>query len=702
MAEGNQMNIGGNRNAIVQGAVNSVINIGVNPDTSDVQYDLTSIPIIPLDDVVGRNSELEKLHELLHNPNNQAISVVSGLGGIGKTTLAQAYVTKYAKDYTFKAWITQIPGGDFKQDVALTQDLADNLGVNKEAPTEQMFNEILQSLRRLQNNKNGGLPNLLIIDNADETLLQYKKLLPQPPHWHVLITSREALKPFKIFELDFLNEAKAIDLYQKHHKRLTDEQIKDIITLIDRHTLTISILGQSAAENQWDYEQVKTALTENRDTHITHPYADDRPVNKIKTFLTRIFNFSTLSSNQLYILSHLALMPSDFLPLNHIKQLMQYESLEWQDEFVSTLNKLYSSGWLLKAKDKQTPEEQYKLHIIVSDIIKEQALFSENILSAYTDHLTNLLSPDNTENKNPVNAFKWITYGEALGDIINNHNKKEKKLSELFSTLLNNLALRLRDTGNLIRAKDHLIQSLEINIETLGKNHSEVAIVRSNLALIYWDWGNLEKAVELAELALHSDIANFGEGHANVARCRNNLAQIHQDLGNLQKATELTELALYSDIKNFGEDHPNIARYRNNLAQIYRSAGDFQKAAELLVLALNSGIKNFGEDHPEVAILRNNVAQIYRDSGELQKAAELIVLALNSDIKNFGEDHSNVAIRKNNLAQIYADMKHYKKAIQLFEEAYSIFLKVLGDHHANTQTVKQNLEFVKNKANSEE
>lgn len=659
MAEGNQIHNDGNRNTIVQGAVNSVINIGVNPDTSDVQYDLTSIPIIPLNDVVGRNSELEKLYELLNDPNNQAISVVSGLGGIGKTTLAQAYVTKYAKSYTFKAWITQIPGGDFKQDVALTQDLADNLAVNKEAPTEQVFNDILQSLRRLQTNKNGGLPNLLIIDNADERLLQYKKLLPQPPHWHVLITSREELKPFKAFPLDFLDKAQACSLYKKYHNKFTDEQVKDIVTLVDRHTLTISILAQSAEENRWTYEQVKTALSEDRDTHITHPYSGDQPIDKIKTFLTSIFNFSALNENQQYILNHMAVMPSEFIPLSDIKALLQYEELGWQDAFVYILNRLYRGGWLLKTENIYTKEEQYKLHIIIGNIVIEQIGTEWVKFKDYINHLFDLLRIDDTKD-NPVDKFKWIVYGAVCIETIEKKSENIEYILASLARLQNELGRVQKLAGNYEQAKINYTRSLEVHINIFGENYPDLAVIRSNLAGVYKETGDLYKAVELTELALASEIKNFGEDHSKASIFRNNLAVIYQQLGNSSKAAELAELSLETDIRNFGEDHPNVA------------------------------------------IRRNNLAVIYQGLGNLSKAAELAELSLEADIRNFREDHPNVAYRRNNLAMIYVDMKKYLEAIPLLEAAFTIFSTLLGENHPNTQTVKLNLEITKRKAAGED
>src|SRR5579862_3171289 len=62
-----------------------------------------SLPRIDPDEIVGREEELVQLHENLHT--GKKVVVVNGVGGIGKTTLARAYVTRYYEEYKHVAWI---------------------------------------------------------------------------------------------------------------------------------------------------------------------------------------------------------------------------------------------------------------------------------------------------------------------------------------------------------------------------------------------------------------------------------------------------------------------------------------------------------------------------------------------------------------------------------------------------------------------
>ena len=99
----------------------------------------------------GRDTKLEKLHELLCSKEKV---FVQGIAGIGKSELAKAYAKKYDKEYTNIMYITY--SGDLKNDIA-NLDFADD--VDDEESTDARFSRHHRFLRKLK------ADSLLIIDN---------------------------------------------------------------------------------------------------------------------------------------------------------------------------------------------------------------------------------------------------------------------------------------------------------------------------------------------------------------------------------------------------------------------------------------------------------------------------------------------------------------------------------------------------------
>ncbi len=195
------------------------------------------------------------MHQRLFD--HKQVDLVNGLGGIGKTTLAQVYTSKHWEQYHHIAWVTQVTQ-DIVRDFITTEGFLHNLDIHAEGQEPQdIFIQLISVLKRIAKE-----PNLLIIDNADNSLTKLHDYFPSQPLWHILVTSREQIQKFDLKELSFLSENEAVDLFLSHYTlgKMTEDNIRDLVKTVDLHTLTVEILSKTAQGQRSDMDALKKAI----------------------------------------------------------------------------------------------------------------------------------------------------------------------------------------------------------------------------------------------------------------------------------------------------------------------------------------------------------------------------------------------------------------------------------------------------------
>ena len=483
---------------------------------------------------------------------NAQVVLVNGMGGIGKTTLAQMYITKYNQDYKHLVWIS-ISTGDFITDFIQTPGLTESLNIHLEGKTYfEYFIEIITELKRLWHENSE--QSILIIDNAEENILQYQNYLPHPPHWHVLATSRHLLEDFDVKELDFLDENQSIALFKLHYKqeKISDTEIGKIVKELEYHTLTIEILAKTAQNDGLDVQKTINTIGENYYVDVTTRHRGK--IEKITSYLASIFDLSRLGDDEKWLLRQFYYLPSYYLSCKTIETILSPGVDQQQINIQKILSKLTAKGWLLH---NQTTKE-YKLHRIVGDVIKHSVSISFSDLAPLIESLSRLLSVDQNID-NPIDKFQWVVFGKHLLKQISFSDENE------INILQNNLALVLKALGDYQGAKE-LLEKAKISAENnFGPEHPTTAVSYSNLALVLQNLGDYQGAKELLEKAKISDEKNFGPEHPTTAVSYSNLAVVLQDLGDYQGAKELLEKAKIIFGQTLGNEHPNTFTVMQNL-----------------------------------------------------------------------------------------------------------------------------------------
>ncbi|MFK7795883.1 MAG: tetratricopeptide repeat protein, partial [Aureispira sp.] len=555
--------------------------------------------------IIGRANDLKDLHQRLFN--HQHVVVVNGMGGIGKTTLAQVYLTKYYEAYQHILWVSLNPAvknSSIKADLVNTEGLLKQLNINRTGKKiDELFAETLSALKALP-----AQPCLLILDNATAALEQYQSYLPSQPHWHLLATSREKIENFDLKELDFLSEAEAIQLFELHYKRqpLDPTFLKALVKDLEYHTLTLEILAKTAHNQRSQPQELLTAIQQDLPTNVTTRHSQQQKIDKLTSYLCSIFEMTGLEEAEKYLLQQLIALPAEWQTFEVLEELLVQEG-QSRSQLSSTLSALVNKGWLLENQAL----DSYKLHKVIIDVVQRTIPPSEVDLAHLIAQLTVKLSIDQTKD-NPVDKFVWVPYGKAVLEQLKQADSVE------IAELQNNLGIILQDLGDYEGARALLAKGLSSAEANFGELHPTTAVSYSNLGMILQALGEYEGARALLEKAVISNEVNFGEGDSRTAVSYSNLGSVLQALGDYEGARVLLERAVVSNEVNFEEGDSRTAVSYSNLGIVLQALGEYEGARALLAKALASDEANFGKSHPNTAVSYSNLGLILNALGDYE------------------------------------------------------------------------------------
>ncbi|GJM34781.1 MAG: hypothetical protein DHS20C18_37820 [Saprospiraceae bacterium] len=463
---------------------------------------LTLIPPIDNKDVIGRTEDLEALRQRLQSTNK--VLLMNGIGGIGKTTLAKLYINNYADEYDKLIWIEQKEG--LVQDVATNVNLLKSLGLESMSGSDaiDIFSQAMLALQNFS-----GL-NLLILDNATQSIREIKDSLPHGLHWHVLLTSRQIVGSFELMKLGRLSPEAAKELFLNHcHKPQEEKALGIFLEKLERHTLSIELFAK-ILNGHWKLETV-----EELGEYLDHKQVDEEMLQTVveiehakgETQLYRhllsAFDLSGLTRNSelMLMLQRLAALPpaAEGYP---VKDLMEWFGMEEEAaDFVNRLQKLHKLGWLT-----QPGKSNYGLHRLIGIVISKAHPAELEDLIPLVQTFSDKLSIDQTKD-NPIHKFPWAPFGQALLEALGEAELEEK------SKLQNNLALVLQDLGDYQGARELLEKAMRSAEQNFGVEHPTTAVSYWNLGTVLQDLKEFISARKLYKKALRVFQHSLGENH---------------------------------------------------------------------------------------------------------------------------------------------------------------------------------------------
>ncbi|MFN6539092.1 MAG: tetratricopeptide repeat protein [Nostoc sp. EkiNYC01] len=685
------------------------------------------MPLSGVEKFVGREEELQNLHQLLQDNKQVAIAAIAGMGGIGKTELALQYAIQRRETYNGGLCWLLAKTGDVG--IQVVQFARTQLDLN---PPEDF--DLLAQVQYCWRRWRGGDVLLVLDDVSDyEQVKPYLQSLPS--RFKVLMTTRQKLGRIAQLSLDVLQPEAALELLKSLLKE-TPGRIEQELAVANQLCewlgylpLGVELLGRYLARKQ------DLSLAEML-RRLENKRLDERSLSKSKLEADMTAQRGVLAAFELSwqeledddkqlgcLLSLFAAAP---IPWKLVEQCLPDDDTEYLEEIrddtllnlhllqrkgegIYQLHPLLREFFQYKLTGLEQAEEfkrsLCRVMVAVAEEIPQTPILKQiTIVSPAIPHIAevanNLIEYVNDNNLTGVfigNALFYDSqglYDQALPWYKQCLEVAKKRLGEehpFVAESLNNLAGLYSSQGRYSKAEPLFIQALALRRQLLGEEHPDVATSLNNLAGLYRYQGRYSEAKPLYIQALALRRQLLGEEHSDVAVSLNNLATLYVSQGRYSEAEPLYIEALALRRKLLGEEHPSVALNLNNLARLYDCQSRYSEAEPLYIEALALWRKLLGEEHPSVALSLNNLARLYESQGRHSEAEPLLIQALALWRKLLGEEHPDVATSLNNLALFYDSQGRYSEAEPLYIEALALSRQLLGEEHPDVASSLNNL-----------
>ena len=638
----------------------------------------------------GRDAELEQLGKALWEKggraaitNNQsATAAVRGLGGVGKSVLAQEYAWRNREYYEGVWWLRA------ETEETLLDDLIE-LGIrwidkslggvpDRRQAALAVLDEITQ--------RKTARPWLLVYDNV-EGPEQVRSLVPADGA-HALITTRwsdwygEAEElPVGVFSpevaVDFLM-ARARGAAERPEE--TRAEAAQLAEDLGHLPLALAIARAQAWGMNWSFGKYRAHIA---DTLKREPKGRvDYPNSVYATFTAALTKVLETAPEAELLLGIAAFLAPDRIPLDIIDEEILSEIA--LGEAVAAL----SDVSLVTPETLEDGTPGISVHRLVQQVMRERLGDGAEGAAALA---TTLMSNAYPFDSDDVRFWPACRRLEAHAMAVLDHAPETGDAAQATSRLAFQHALHLKSRAEFAAAEPLYRRALEIDEASYGPDHPEVAIRLNNLAALLQATNRLSEAEPLIRRALAIDETALGPDHPKVAIRLNNLANLLRATNRLDEAEPLYRRALAIDEASYGPDHPEVATDLNNLASLLQTTNRLDEAEPPYRRALAILEASLGETHPQVATALNNLASLLQDTNRLDEAEPLFRRALAIDEASYGPDHPTVAIRRNNLALLLEATNRLDEALPMMRRAAEIWKASLPDHHPHVQMARESL-----------
>ena len=678
-----------------------------------------------------KREELNKtIWQMFRDDNSKQTIVLAGLyglGGIGKTTLANGIINDSKRHYDFRAWFSAesedllkseyIELGDYYK--LFSEGMSDNNKIKK-------VKQWLVSHKKL----------LLVYDNVPDISFLNNYM---PSRGHIIITSRNYKIPNAI-ELGAMKEQEAMALLNNlvpnniRQNNLYVKLAKELLTELGNLPLAISQAGSYINENKISLQKYLNLYRTNKEKMLTSKTmpSGDMHASVYVTWDMSIKNIKSKANGKLAdrLLNFISACYPEHIPRKLLMQFLykntDHDSEIKFNEIVSVLRNyslitLYPTNLSIhrlvhsRVSEKQSP--QARLDILRSgaeaiksvypkgdktkediELIKQLLPHIESIILK----LKGLVKPIEIidllkilcDSYDVLGGYdKRLAYAEEILQITRKHyGKDDVKTAD---ALLQYARTHIR-IGNFAIARKSLLEALPILNKKYGKDNKESIVTLYHIGWVNVRMGNYHDAIKYSAKAAKISEAKYGKDHLETAKVLNDLGWIYTNYGDYKLGKSSLEKSLRIVEQQFGVDHILTGTVLRSVGWIYLRSGMYEESLKAFNRTFAIRTKHYGERHIKVVNILDGLGALHCYMNNYEQAQSSYEHNLETLLASYKEDHIFTRTTYANLGNVYRIQGNHKQAKEYLTKALPFLKKFYGEDNVKTAAVIGNLALLNN------
>lgn len=245
--------------------------------------------------------------------------------------------------------------------------------------------------------------------------------------------------------------------------------------------------------------------------------------------------------------------------------------------------------------------------------------------------------------------------------------------------------------GGIREAHGYFARMCSITSGHLGEEHPDTLDARNHEAVWRGEAGDAAGAVA-AFTALAADCARvLGDLHWQTLRAHHNVAYWQAKAGDAHSALATFRALLPRQVAALGPTHEHTLTTRGNIARWSGESGDPAAAVAEFTALLPDLTEALGEDHLLTLTTRHNLAYWTGENGDAAAAVAALRDVLADRSRALGPDHPQTLFTRRNIAHFRGVAGDHRGALADLEELLPDQTRVLGPDHPDTLTTRTDI-----------